>query len=121
MDTGYGYFREDGRNIYAHRFVCERAHGVAPTSSHQATHRCGLRACVNKKHLRWATRLQNKHDELEHGTRACGSKHGMAKLTIKEVIAIRSSRKTQILLSEQFGISRAQVGRIKNGKRWSRF
>lgn len=63
---GYGRFSYFGQEISAHRFVCEQAHGVADDM--MATHQCGVRSCINPRHLRWGTAKSNVEDAIGHGT-----------------------------------------------------
>lgn len=67
---GYGVFAYLGENHYAHRFVCELAHGAPPTDGHQAAHSCGNghNGCVTPSHLSWKTNSENQLDRREHGT-----------------------------------------------------
>lgn len=55
---GYGQFGYLGKNYYAHRFMCELAHGPAPSPLHEAAHSCGRghEGCVNPQHLSWKTK-----------------------------------------------------------------
>lgn len=68
---GYGKCRYRGRMINSHRAMCFEAHGNPPDPSNDAAHSCGMGkqiACMNPKHLRWATRQENVDDMLIHGT-----------------------------------------------------
>lgn len=67
-DTGYGTLNVDGVVGGTHRFMCKMAHGEPPSPDLQAAHSCGVRACVNPKHLRWATQAENEADKIIHGT-----------------------------------------------------
>lgn len=52
-----------------------------------------------------------------------GESNGNAKLTQSDIDSIREMRKQgviQIIVSKLFGISRTQVSRIENGKRWNK-
>lgn len=68
-DYGYGKMTRNGRTIAVHRYVCEIANGPRPKDN-DACHSCGNghEGCVNKKHLRWGTRMENVHDMIAHGT-----------------------------------------------------
>lgn len=66
--TGYGTVNYYGTVGGAHRFMCRLAHGEPPSPDMQAAHRCGVRSCVNPKHLRWATQAENEADKIIHGT-----------------------------------------------------
>lgn len=68
--AGYGDLRVNGEHVLAHRWVCEKVHGPAPTLLHEAAHSCGKghEACVNKRHLSWKTHKDNHDDRHAHGT-----------------------------------------------------
>lgn len=103
----------------AHRAICMLAHGEPPSDRHEAAHSCRNRACVNKKHLRWATPAENKADELIHGTRNRGERHGHAKLTREAVIAIRQSDHRPADLAWCHGVSEAAIRDILTRRTWS--
>lgn len=48
--SGYGQFRYNGRNGYAHRYAWERINGAIPKAL-QIDHLCRVRTCVNVAHL----------------------------------------------------------------------
>lgn len=60
---GYGYISFNGRTLAAHRVSLLLSEGDEDLSRYNngldCDHICGNRACVNPKHLRWATRSQN--------------------------------------------------------------
>lgn len=85
--NGYGTLRTGAKNRYAHRVLCEIIHGTPPNAL-DAAHSCGNRACVNPRHLRWASRSDNLHDARGHGTIG-GELNAQSKLTSAEVINIR--------------------------------
>lgn len=119
---GYATVAFGGSKI-ASRAICILAHGEPPTPDHQAAHSCGNgdQACMNPRHLRWATQHQNMADQIDHGTRAHGDSHGRRKLSSRDVEAIRHLGKTMLQkdVAAQFGISREQVGKILRGERWA--
>jgi hypothetical protein len=103
----------------AHRLMCILAHGSPPSLTHEAAHSCGNRACVNKRHLRWATPKENKTDELSHGTRNRGERHGHAKLSKSDVLFIRDARDHPSDIGFAFGVSETTVRDIKSKRTWA--
>lgn len=55
---GYGHLKVEGREVKAHRYAYERAHGPIPKGV-LVDHACHDRSCVNADHLRLATHRQN--------------------------------------------------------------
>lgn len=125
LANGYGVVQVDGVRVLAHREMCRRAHGEAPTEHHEAAHSCGKGhlGCVNKSHLRWATHAENMSEIIVHGTHTRGERQPMHKLTRDEVIEIRSryarGNVSQALLAKSFGVCQTQIGRILRGERWA--
>ena len=117
---GYGGVRVDGVDRRVNRLVCEKVHGTAPSSKHQAAHSCGNRLCINPNHLRWATRSENENDKLEHGTSNRGQRNGQAKLTHDDILEIRSlsGALPQSEIARRFGICQQTVSDIVRRKRW---
>lgn len=115
---GYGSVRINGRAYGAHRAVCERAVGPAPSEEHQAAHSCGNRLCCNPKHLRWATRSENMADKLIHDTHTRGERSPQTKLTREDVIAIRADARVLREIAADFGVSQQHVWLIKAGRKW---
>ena len=67
--SGYaGTVLVNGRHQRACRVMCELAHGPAPESKRETAHSCGKgdEACINPKHLRWATHAENGADRKLH-------------------------------------------------------
>jgi len=64
VKKGYGRFTMGGKNCVAHVFACRAVHGPAPTLEHQVAHLCGLKCCVNPRHLLWSTQSENIMDEF---------------------------------------------------------
>jgi hypothetical protein len=118
---GYPAFGVGRKQIGAHRYVCQLAHGLPPEGS-QAAHSCGVPACVNPKHLRWATASENQADKLLHGTLAYGQSNAASKLTLEDVQEIKAAIGTapQKVLAERYGVSQAAITFIATGRNWSR-
>jgi hypothetical protein len=115
---GYGTFGYLGKAYYAHRFMCELAHGRAPSNVHEAAHSCGDTACVNPHHLSWKTPSENMLDCREHGTHV-RSRYGSAgKLTPEQAEAIRSAQGAKTLreLADEYGVSESAISNVWTGK-----
>jgi hypothetical protein len=115
---GYGHVHTAGKKRLAHRFVCERVHGAAPFEGAEAAHFCGLAACINPRHLRWATPKQNAADKRLHGTWIHGERSRSAKLTKRAVEVIRASRLSNAELGRVFGVYRHTIRRVRLGQSW---
>lgn len=100
---------------YAHRRVCEEAHGPAPTPEHEAAHSCGngRLSCVTKRHLSWKTHVENESDKMLHGTRPTGEHHHGAKLSDDDVLEIRSSNEPGIDLAKRFDVSPGHISYVR--------
>lgn len=119
-DYGYGMIHM-GKPVFVHRISCEHANGPAPTAKHEAAHLCGngRNGCVNPRHLAWKTHVENKADELIHGTRNRGERQGISKLTECDVREIRSSADAGKTLAVKFNVSKSRISDIRNGKSWT--
>jgi hypothetical protein len=106
--------------MLAHRYVCEKAHGPPPSPEHETAHSCGNRPCVNRWHLRWATKVENAADRMLHGTDPRGEKNGHAKLARSAVEEIISRRgiETGRSLAKRFGVTPTQISNIQLRKQW---
>jgi hypothetical protein len=118
--NGYGVVLLAGAMRYAHRLVLERTAGPAPGGTY-AAHApliCHNRACVNPRHLRWATPTQNSADKLIDGVTNRGERHGNARLTATQVLAAFSDPRSTAVIAADFGVSRATIVAIKLGRTW---
>ncbi len=114
---GYGTVQFRGIDMCANAAVCFIVHGERPPK-HEAAHKCGVKLCVNPRHLYWATRTENNHDKWGHGTEARGEGHGNHKLTESEVLEIYSVPGFHKDIAAEYGVVRETIGKIKNGKTW---
>ena len=64
---GYGQLGVNGKSTSVHVLACEQAHGPRPEGK-QVAHSCGVKRCINQRHLRWATQSENEADKVLHGT-----------------------------------------------------
>lgn len=117
--NGYGQMGHNGQSYWAHRFMCELAHGPAPSPDHEVAHSCGNGAggCAHPKHLSWKTKSENLLDCREHGTQSRVRK-GSARLTDSQVEQIRDlkGKKTQAEIAFTFGVSEPTVRDIFLGR-----
>jgi len=120
---GYGQIRIAGKLHLVSRLVCECANGDPPTPSHEAAHSCGNGhlGCVNKTHLRWATRQENRDDMVAHGRSLRGQRNRCASLSEKDVRSIRAmlGAKSQRAIAATFGVSQSAITAIATKKTWS--
>jgi len=71
--------------------------------------------------LRWDTRKGNMADMIRHDRSTRGERHRLAVLTELQVIDIKrrsNSGAVGRMLAKEYGVSYAQISRIKNGIRW---
>jgi hypothetical protein len=122
VGKGCGSLRHEGKVVGAHRVVCGLAHGRAPSPAHEAAHSCGrgFDACVNPNHLRWALPRENAADKISHRTDNKGEKHGLSKLTEKDVREIRRLKESvpKAVLSRRFDVSHRTISRVVSGETW---
>ena len=118
VPAGYGLAVIDGVQKRASRWMCILAHGNPKSNDLVAAHNCGNPSCVNPRHIRWATELENSQDKLAHGTMIYGSRNGKTSLTDADVIAIRSAPPNLQPLMEKFGMSKSGISKIRSGNRW---
>lgn len=119
--NGYGRLGYLGKMYWAHRLMCELAHGVPTTTKHEVAHSCGRghEGCVNPRHLSWKTRSENQRERRLHGTHGKGD-GPRCRLTPEQASEIRQLRgiKTQAELAAIYGVSWQNIGMIQRGETW---
>lgn len=118
--NGYCQVRFNNKSGYAHRIICELAHGAPPTLKHEAAHKCGNGhlGCVNPTHLAWKTKAENRRESTAHG-RGTRTRHkNGAKLSQADVAKILALRGTmrQIDIAAQFNVSWQTISGIFCGR-----
>lgn len=115
--SGYGQIglgrKLDGRGD-SHRIAWLLCNGPIPDGQ-QVLHKCDNKRCVNPDHLYLGTNAQNMQDALQRGQKPRGSKCSFAKLTDNQVAEIRATTGiSHQKLSENYGVSRVTITRVKN-------
>lgn len=85
-------------------------------------HSCDNPRCVNPKHLRVGTTLDNMRDRHAKGHYSVGSQNTAAKLTEADVAEIRriynTSRTSTKVIAKQFSITREHAWNIATRRSW---
>jgi hypothetical protein len=108
------------KTAYVHQLVAEAFIGPCPPGK-QVAHRDGNGKRCRLSNLRYATPKENDADKIGHGTRPRGEKNGHAKLTKRDVKAIRvrcGRRESQRSIATDFDVSQSVVSRINTGASW---
>ena len=113
----YGAFSWKGGVIVAHKASWIIYVGRVPKEM-DVCHKCDTNMCVNPRHLFLGTRTDNMQDCVRKGRHAFGEKHGMAKLTVQQVKAIREDLRDKSKIAEEYGISSREISDIKLRRRW---
>lgn len=118
-DDGYGKILFDGKSVGAHRVSHEIYIGPIPGGMY-VLHKCDQPRCVNPDHLRIGTHADNMADKVarNRNARNCGEKAGNSKLTEAKILAILSDRRTQTEIAKYYGVTQAQISRIKRRETW---
>jgi hypothetical protein len=107
------------RERFIHQLVMEHHRKPRPTPSHEGRHLNGVRSDNRIENLEWSTHAVNMRDQYAHGTRARGDTHGMVKLSVSDVHAIRASRGRLAEAAERYGVSRSTICNIRLGQSWA--
>jgi hypothetical protein len=124
-NRGYGWLHRDGVNWIASRAAFECVHGAGSAVGRLITHSCDNRPCVEPSHLIRGTYKTNSDDKYarNRAVHHRGEKHGRARLTHKDVAAIRKALARGAYgthLARSYGVHHNTVYQIKNNKNWRR-
>ncbi len=129
---GYGLVGRGGRrgNRLAHRVSWELTNGTIPEGL-CVLHHCDNPGCVRPSHLWLGTRTDNNRDMYQKGRDVntqhpgmcpLGEAHGNAKLTLMQVLEIRSRYEAGehglSALAAEFGVHKVTIWRIANRREW---
>jgi len=116
---GYGRFQMWTKADLAHRVAYFFASGINPEDSF-VCHRCDNPSCVNPAHLWLGDHGDNMTDMASKGRAKpqFGERHTSAKLTDKDVRAIRADNRSGAAIARDYGVTDVMILRIKAGKSW---
>jgi hypothetical protein len=108
-----------------HRFTYDHFVGLK-SPDEKVLHRCDVPACCNPYHLFAGTQTDNIIDMRNKGRGSSpplhlGEKVHCAKLTVEEVLTIRSlldKGETGVSLARRFGVSTSAISAIRTNKKW---
>lgn len=115
--SGYGHLGIGGKLSKAHRLSLAIS-GVDVSASPVIRHKCDNPECVNPSHLLRGTHADNMRDKVERGRSPgfSGENNPSAKLTDEQALEIRASDEKGRVLAARYGISEAQVSKVRLGK-----
>lgn len=115
---GYGVLPGNRENIRAHRFSYLYHYGPIDNGA-VICHKCDNPGCVNPDHLFVGTTKENCQDMLSKGRdKIVGSRNNKAKLTEDEIIEIRESNISYVILAGYYGVSVSTIKKIKSRTSW---
>jgi hypothetical protein len=128
---GYGDFSfgRSRKHVKAHQLAYVLTHGEFAGFGERergehglcVLHSCGNPACCNPAHLRLGSHDENMQDMITHGRSTRGQRNARAKLSKRQVIAIRAARGRGVLLealADQYGVAISTISRVATGVRW---
>lgn len=120
--NGYGALKINGVHRFAHR-VSFVLHGGKLNAGDCVLHRCDNPPCVNPRHLRKGSRVDNRADCVSKRRQSAGRKHYLSKPLPKDVLdaIVAGYSKRQVPLrvfAQQFNLGTSTIHRIVKGKHW---
>lgn len=118
--NGYGYFRDDDKNIgvrrpSAHRFSYYLNAGAIPNGL-QVLHFCDNPSCVNPAHLWLGTQQDNMDDMVLKGRSS--KEPTNVKLSEDDVRKIRKDPRPQKEIAADYDVSKHYIGQVINKTTW---
>ncbi len=117
---GYPRCKANKKQMRMNRYLFEQNYGKIPEGL-WVLHKCDNPSCINIEHLFLGNAKDNVDDKIKkHRDKYCVcEKHGMSKLTEKQVLEILSIKnKSHGEISKMYNVSRSQIQRIMSKSRW---
>jgi len=108
----YGYLTWGGQSRGAHVWSWEEANGRPIPDGMEVCHKCDIGLCIEPTHLFLGDHGENMRDMAAKG------RAGTQKLQVAQVLAIIKDPRKQTEIAAAYGISQAQVSKIKIRDAW---
>ena len=119
---GYPQIQRKGKQWCVHRYIWQTYVSSIPEGMY-ILHTCDNPLCINPDHLYVGTQQDNVWDRGRRGRTANGERNGNAKLTFKDVCAIRSRTaggETQVQIAKDYPVEQQTISYIVRRQYWSR-
>ena len=108
------------QGFLVHRLVLSAFAPVEEWQELQVNHKDGKKSNNHLSNLEWVTPSQNKVHAYYVLGKGIGSKHGSAKLTEEQVLAIRQIEgRSQQSIANEYGVSQAVISSILRRETWT--
>ncbi len=120
MNWKFAVLSIGGLRTQVARYITAIKEGLSyDDSSWQTRHTCDNPSCINPNHLVSGTAAQNAEDKILRGRSTRGEKSASAKLTLFDVLSIRTFLNVQTSqFAEWCGVSQRAVQQARNGTTW---
>jgi hypothetical protein len=117
---GYAVFSIRGLRTQVARYITAIKEGLSyEGDSWQTRHTCDNPSCINPNHLVSGTAAQKAEDKILRGRSTRGEKSASAKLTLFDVLAIRTFGDVSTSqFADWLGVSQRAVQQARNGTTW---
>lgn len=115
---GYAQVSVGNKTRRAHRYAWELTNGPIPDGL-VVCHKCDNPICVNPSHLFLGTSADNTADKVRKGRQAKGEGHGMVRLSVDAVNAIRTRYRRGLgrQLAAEYRVHLNTIVKIAHGQR----
>jgi hypothetical protein len=114
---GYTRLYIGGEMVQTHRFVYESFYGEIPEGLF-ICHTCDNRVCINPEHLFLGTLQDNVSDMVAKDRQAKGSNIANSKYSEDQIKDIKYGAAPVKELMNKYGMSKANICKIRQGKLW---